>query len=60
MKFQRHYTPVLVPNPANPWEAVNVFNPAVIVHNGLFHMYYRAQGYDYVSRIGYAVSSRTG
>ena len=57
MKFQRHYTPVLVPNPANAWEAVNVFNPAVIVHNGLFHMYYRAQGYDYVSRIGYAVSS---
>jgi predicted GH43/DUF377 family glycosyl hydrolase len=33
-----------------------VFNPAVIYHNGLFHMHYRAQGLDWVSRIGYAVS----
>ena len=56
MKFHRHYAPVLVPNPDNAWEAVNVFNPSVVVHNGLFHMHYRAQGYDYVSRIGYAVS----
>ena len=57
MQFHRHYTPVLVPNPENPWEAVNVFNPSVVVHNGLFHMHYRAQGYDYISRIGYAVST---
>ncbi len=57
MQFQRHYTPVLVPNPENPWEALNVFNPSVVVYNGLFHMHYRAQGYDYVSRIGYAVST---
>ncbi len=56
MKFQRHYAPVLTPNPDNAWEAVNVFNPSVVVHNGLFHMHYRAQGYDYVSHIGYAVS----
>lgn len=54
--FERHYAPVLVPDPQNPWEAVNVFNPSVVVHNGLFHMHYRAQGYDYVSHIGYAVS----
>jgi len=57
VQFQRHYTPVLVPNPENPWEALNVFNPSVVVYNGLFHMHYRAQGYDYVSRIGYAVST---
>lgn len=56
MKFQRHYAPVLTPNPANDWEALNVFNPAVVHHNGLFHMHYRAQGRDYVSHIGYAVS----
>lgn len=56
MKFHRHYAPVLTPNPHNAWEAVNVFNPSVVVHNGLFHMHYRAQGYDYVSHIGYAVS----
>ncbi|ADI14942.1 glycoside hydrolase family 130 protein [Truepera radiovictrix] len=56
MKFKRHHVPVLTPNPDNAWEALNVFNPAVIYHNGLFHMHYRAQGHDYVSRIGYAVS----
>jgi len=39
-----------------PWESLNVFNAAVAHHNGLFHMLYRAQGVDYVSRIGYAVS----
>lgn len=57
MKFQRHYAPVLTPNPQNPWESVNVFNPSVVVHNGLFHMHYRAQGHDYISHIGYAVSA---
>lgn len=34
-----------------------MFNPAVLHHNGLFHMWYRAQGLDWVSRIGYAVSA---
>lgn len=58
MKLRRHpANPVLKPNPFNDWEALNVFNPSVVVHNGLFHMHYRAQGTDYVSRIGYAVST---
>ena len=48
--------PILMPNPHNPWEALNVFNAAVIKHNGLIHMLYRAQGLDYVSSIGYAAS----
>ena len=57
MKLQRHpQNPILLPDPASDWEAYNVFNPAVIHHNGLFHMHYRAQGSDWVSRIGYAVS----
>jgi beta-1,2-mannobiose phosphorylase / 1,2-beta-oligomannan phosphorylase len=57
MRLVRHRdNPVLRPNPFNDWEALNVFNPSVIVHNGLYHMHYRAQGVDYVSRIGYAVS----
>ncbi len=55
--FQRHpANPVLKPIPTNAWEALNTFNPSVIHHNGLFHMHYRAQGLDYVSHIGYAVS----
>lgn len=57
MKLQRHpANPVLLPDPGSPWECYNVFNPAVIHHNGLFHMWYRAQGFDWVSHIGYAVS----
>lgn len=57
MPFVRHpKNPLLVPDPLNPWEALNVFNPGVVYHQGLFHMFYRAQGLDYVSSIGYAVS----
>lgn len=58
MRLQRTpHNPILLPDPASPWEAYNVFNPSVIYHNGLFHMHYRAQGLDWVSRIGYAVSA---
>ena len=57
-RLQRHSgTPVLLPDLTSEWECYNVFNPAVIHHNGLFHMHYRAQGLDWVSRIGYAVSA---
>ncbi len=49
--------PILLPDPTSDWESVNVFNPAVIYHHGLFHMHYRAQGLDWISRIGYAVSA---
>lgn len=57
MQLKRHsVNPVLLPDPVSDWECYNVFNPSVIYHNGLFHMHYRAQGLDWVSRIGYAVS----
>jgi predicted GH43/DUF377 family glycosyl hydrolase len=57
MKLQRHpVNPILLPDPTSDWECYNVFNPGVIYHHGLFHMFYRAQGLDWVSRIGYAVS----
>jgi beta-1,2-mannobiose phosphorylase / 1,2-beta-oligomannan phosphorylase len=58
MKLKRHpANPLLLPDPASAWESYNVFNPSVIHHNGLFHMHYRAQGLDWISRIGYAVSA---
>ena len=58
MKLQRHpVNPILRPNPLHEWEALNVFNCGVVYYNDLFHMFYRAQGVDYVSRIGYAVSA---
>lgn len=57
MKLERGpANPVMLPDPSSDWECYNVFNPSVIYHNGLFHMHYRAQGLDWVSRIGYAVS----
>jgi beta-1,2-mannobiose phosphorylase / 1,2-beta-oligomannan phosphorylase len=49
--------PILKPNSLNAWEALNTFNAGVIFHNNLFHMVYRAQGLDYISYIGYAVSA---
>lgn len=48
--------PIMLPDPTSEWETYNVFNPAVIYHNNLWHMHYRAQGLDWISRIGYAVS----
>jgi predicted GH43/DUF377 family glycosyl hydrolase len=58
MLLKRHpASPILCPDPLRKWKSLNVFNPAVIHHDGLFHMLYRAQGIDYVSRIGYAVSA---
>jgi len=58
MKLQRHAAnPIMLPDPTSDWETYNVFNPSVIYHNNLFHMHYRAQGLDWVSRIGYAISS---
>jgi len=57
MRLQRDAAnPLLKPNPAHAWEALNVFNCAVVHRWGLFHMLYRAQDVAYVSRIGYAVS----
>lgn len=57
MKLNRHpANPIFLPESHSDWQCYNVFNPAVIFHNGLFHMFYRAQGLDWVSRIGYAVS----
>ena len=57
MDLQRHpANPILLPDPTSDWETYNVFNPSVVYHNGLFHLHYRAQGLDWVSRIGYAVS----
>ena len=58
MKLQRHpVNPILLPDPTSDWECYNVLNPSVIYHNGLFHIHYRAQGLDWISRIGYAVSA---
>jgi len=58
MELIRHSNnPILLPDPTSTWETYNVFNPAVVYHQGEFHMLYRAQGLDWVSRLGYAHST---
>lgn len=58
MKLNRFSSrPILIPDPSSDWECYNIFNPGVLFYDGLFHMFYRAQGLDWISRIGYAVSS---
>lgn len=58
MELTRYSTyPILLPDPTSVWETYNVFNPAVLYHNQLWHMFYRAQGLDWISRVGYAVSA---
>lgn len=54
--FRHNANPILLPDPTSTWETYNVFNPAVVHHQGEFHMLYRAQGLDWVSRLGYAHS----
>ena len=58
MKFKRcDINPIITPNTHNIWESKYVFNPGVIYDDDVFHMLYRAQGPDMVSRFGYAVST---
>ncbi len=48
--------PVLKPNPSIPWMSKKVYNPAAVFHKGKYHLFFRAVGDDWVSRIGHAVS----
>jgi beta-1,2-mannobiose phosphorylase / 1,2-beta-oligomannan phosphorylase len=52
-----NHNPLIKPEAKNSWEAFNTFNPAAIFEAGKVHIFYRAQGFDYVSSIGYATSS---
>lgn len=51
--------PIMEPTPHSFWESEAVFNPAVVLHDGRVHLFYRALGGDGISRIGYA-SSKDG
>jgi predicted GH43/DUF377 family glycosyl hydrolase len=59
-----HHNPVLSPLADQPWEAKAVFNPSLVLVNGVFHLVYRAMGADQdyegrhlsLSTIGHAVS----
>ncbi len=51
------HNPILSPRAHNHWESFNTFNPAALYEDGKVHLLYRAQGYDYISVIGYASST---
>lgn len=58
LRLHRHYkNPIITPEGGEEWEQAGTFNPAVVVHDGQVHLFYRAMGYDGISRIGYARSS---
>jgi predicted GH43/DUF377 family glycosyl hydrolase len=53
--------PILIPDPNSPWESEATFNPTVLVHNGVTHLFYRAVGkpeggMTEYSRVGHATS----
>lgn len=58
IKLQRHAkNPIIAPKPQNEWENFTTLNPAAAYIDKRVHILYRAQGYDYISSFGYAVSS---
>jgi predicted GH43/DUF377 family glycosyl hydrolase len=44
---------IVLQSTAQAFEALGVFNPAVIIHKGLIHMFYRAMDKEGISTIGY-------
>jgi beta-1,2-mannobiose phosphorylase / 1,2-beta-oligomannan phosphorylase len=57
-KLRRHVkNPIIAPRRQNDWESFTTLNPAAAYIDNKVHILYRAQGYDYISTVGYAVSS---
>jgi len=48
--------PIIAPQDENDWESFTTLNPAALYAGGKVHILYRAQGYDYISAVGYATS----
>ncbi|HWS49279.1 MAG TPA: hypothetical protein VN174_04495 [Candidatus Methanoperedens sp.] len=48
--------PLVSPLSGSKWEEFTTFNPAAIYAGGRVHILYRAQGFNYVSVVGYASS----
>ena len=57
--FMKRYpgNPIISPRPGFLWEAHGTFNPAAIDVGNKTHIFYRAQGADDISTMGYASSS---
>jgi predicted GH43/DUF377 family glycosyl hydrolase len=48
--------PILKPNKNIVWRANKVYNPGALIKNGIYHLYYRAAGRAWITRLGHAVS----
>jgi predicted GH43/DUF377 family glycosyl hydrolase len=51
--------PILKPRKKIPWESLKVYNPGAWYENGAYHLFYRAVGKAWITKIGYA-NSRDG
>jgi len=56
MFIRSKQNPILKPDKNIPFESVKVYNPGVIFANNKYHMFYRALGGAWVSKIAYAFS----
>ena len=56
LKKHHKHNPMIKPKRTNKWESFTTFNPAAFFAADKVHILYRAQGFDYVSQVGYAVS----
>lgn len=48
--------PILKPNKKIPWESFKVYNPGAWYENNEYHLFYRAVGKAWITKIGYAKS----
>ncbi|MCU0679507.1 MAG: hypothetical protein MUC28_03635 [Planctomycetes bacterium] len=49
--------PILRPDPHSPWQSGQVYNAGALFENKEYHLFYRAVGEAWVSKIGYAKST---
>ncbi len=57
LRIDRHASnPMIAPHKHHPWESFTTLNPAAFYADKAVHILYRAQGYDYISSVGYARS----
>lgn len=48
--------PILKPDPNSVWRSVMVYNPGALYEDRLYHLFFRALGQAWVSRIGHCTS----
>lgn len=57
MLTKSQLNPILSAQPNLKWANKKVYNSAALIIDGSYHLFFRAIGVDYISRIGHAVST---